>query len=185
MPQTPDHRTSNSKYAEIVKLSPVNTELNISEIADFIIDLEYDIPTHIDPRITLRNINFILSCYIWYYVREEEEDWEIITPLATQQKEIADQQLVKSYHEYKSRRFFEQQTGIYHTVQRIPKSLFIGSNVGIVSSIGAVLAVGFCVESTANVLSKNMKTAVNIFTKSNSAKDTLIKLPEIPLNICA
>merc|ERR1712228_492218 len=82
------------KYDEIIRLDAVSNELNMEQIADFLIDLEYDTShkTHnsIHPCVTIGNMNFIISCYIWYYLRDAG-NWEIIEPLKP--TEIAEQNL--------------------------------------------------------------------------------------------
>eukprot|EP01084_Bolivina_argentea_P199614 341521_1 len=177
-------QTSDTKYNEIIKLNPIEMELNLSEIADFIIDLEYDTSINsVDPSVTLRNINFIISCYIWYYIRDND-NWEIIKPLTNKEKNISNEHLLLSHYNYKSKYYFESQPGIINTFNRVPKSFFIGSAIGIASTIGAAT---FCINGVKKLLSANIENAKNILFQhsNNNINEKLIQLPTIPLGICA
>ena len=174
------------KYQEIISINPIEFELNLNEIAEYILDLEYNInPKHddIDPCTTLRNINFIISCYIWYYIRDDE-NWEFIQSFDDEQDKLAIKSLLDSNYKYKSSHYEEQQPGFINTINRVPKSLFIGGAVGIVSTFGAI---SLCVGGTIKLININIENGVKIYQERTSCntKDTLYKLPSIPLTLAA
>ena len=178
--------TQNDKYQEIISINPIEFDLNLHEIADYILDLEYNInpdKNTIDPCTTLRNINFIISCYIWYYIRDDE-NWEFIQPFDCEEDKLANKSLIDSNYKYKSSHFHEQQPGIMNTIHRVPKSLYIGGAIGIISTVSAV---SLCIGGTIKLININIENGMKIYQERTSCdtKDTLKKLPSIPLTLAA
>lgn len=179
-------QNNNHKYQEIISLNPIEFQLNLNQITEYILDLEYNInPKHngIDPCTTLRNVNFIISCYIWYYIRDDE-NWEFIQSFDDETNKLAIKSLIDSNYKYKSDHYEEQQPGFINTIQRIPKSLFIGGAIGIVSTFGAA---SLCVGGTIKLININIENGVKIYQERTSCdtKDTLYKLPSIPITLAA